>query len=80
MYGSFMKGVCPRAFNIFLVYLDFTIYRQYFFLKFEQFSCTEEIVHDIECIGCSKNRKPVIKSTFKRKLTIGKVCVITSQM
>jgi hypothetical protein len=27
-----------QGFNIFQVYLDFTIYRQYFLLKFEQFS------------------------------------------
>ncbi|VDI82721.1 ubiquitin carboxyl-terminal hydrolase 30 [Mytilus galloprovincialis] len=34
---------------------------------------SEETVHDIECIGCSKNRKPVVKTTFKKKLTIGKL-------
>lgn len=34
---------------------------------------SEETVHDIECTGCSKNRKPVVKTTFKRKLTIGKL-------
>ena len=28
----------PKAFNIFQVYQYFTIYRQYFLLKFEQFS------------------------------------------
>ena len=32
------KQISPRVFNIFQVYQYFTIYRQYFFLKFEKFS------------------------------------------
>ena len=40
---------------------------------------SEEIVHDIDCMGCSKNRKPIVRTTFRKKLTIGKVwfsCIV----